>query len=407
MRISSYQVHTQATNQLQTLGAQAAATQQQIAQGKRLVNPSDDPIGAARVIRINQELAAREQYLVNADAAEVQLGLTDSVLKQMESLIQRMQELTLQAGSGVQTPEDRTFIAQEIFERFEELMALANTRNTAGEYIFSGFQGGVEPFVRGENGIEFQGDDGAREVKVNRDQLVAINDSGAQVFMDVPARRVQVAVAASNSADGEVRNLVVTDQSQVDAFFPDKLVVEFRPPSEAGGFTNYTVRRASDNRPLDGAVNVPLTGSGTLDVQGVSFNITGSPQEGDAFVIETSDKKSVFATVQDLADGLLDIDPAVDPQAFEDLIDNTIVGLENASNGMSLARSGIGARFNTIAASRDLHEDLALQLKTVRSDIEDLDFSEAVSDLAYQSFVLEAAQQSFIRINGLSLFNRL
>ena len=123
MRISSYQVHTQATNQLQTLGAQAAATQQQIAQGKRLVNPSDDPIGAARVIRINQELAAREQYLVNADAAEVQLGLTDSVLKQMESLIQRMQELTLQAGSGVQTPEDRTFIAQEIFERFEELMA--------------------------------------------------------------------------------------------------------------------------------------------------------------------------------------------------------------------------------------------------------------------------------------------
>ena len=47
MRISSYQVHTQATNQLQTLGAQAASTQQQIAQGKRLVNPSDDRLTPA------------------------------------------------------------------------------------------------------------------------------------------------------------------------------------------------------------------------------------------------------------------------------------------------------------------------------------------------------------------------
>ena len=407
MRVSTYQVHTQAAQQLQTLGAQAAQTQSQIAEGRRLVSPSDDPIGAARVIRINQELAAREQFLQNADAAELQLGLSESVLSQMEDLLQRLQELTLQAGAGIQTAADRSFIAAEINGRFEELMSLANTRNSAGEYIFSGFKGGVQPFVQGDNGIEFLGDEGERQVEVNRGQLVSINDSGAEIFMKVPSRQIQVNLSASNSVDGELRNLTVTDQAAVAELFPDKLIVEFRPPSEAAGFTNYTVRRASDNRPLEGAINVPLLSNGSVEVSGLSFNISGSPQVGDSFVVETTDKKSIFATVQDLAAGLLEIDPTVDAAKYDSLINDSIVGLENATNGLLLARSSIGARFNTITASRDLHEDLSLQLKAVRSDIEDLDFSEAVSDLAYQSFVLEAAQQSFIRINGLSLFDRL
>ena len=67
----------------------------------------------------------------------------------------------------------------------------------------------------------------------------------------------------------------------------------------------------------------------------------------------------------------------------------------------------LGARFNSLEAAKDLHNDVILQLDTLRSGIEDLDFAEAVSDLAFQSFVLEAAQQSFLRINRLSLFDRL
>ena len=58
-------------------------------------------------------------------------------------------------------------------------------------------------------------------------------------------------------------------------------------------------------------------------------------------------------------------------------------------------------------AVKDMHQELSLQLQEVLSEIEDLDFAEAVSNLSYQSFILEAAQQSFVRINGLSLFNSL
>ena len=403
MRISSFQIHNQASQQLQTLGAQTAATQQQISYGKKLVAPSDDPIGASRVIQINQEVAARAQYVKNAEAADVQLALEDAILDQMTDLLQRVQELTLQAGSGVQTLADRQFIASEIEARFEELVGLANSQNPAGQYLFSGFQADEAPFRAVGNDVIYTGDEGQRNVQVDRGQYVTLNDSGAALFMDlsVPNARFE---ATSVPESLEVNSVQIADQTLVDDFFPDDVVVEF---NEVSGSMTYTVRRASDNRPLEGLANIPFTGNASISAAGVSFRVEGTPLDGDSLVLSSSRQQSVFSTVKQIADGLNQVDAATQPDAFRTLIDNTIAGLESATTNILRTRADIGARFNTINAAKDLHEDIGLQLETVRSEIEDLDFAAAISDLAYQSFVLEAAQQSFVRINGLSLFNRL
>ena len=70
-------------------------------------------------------------------------------------------------------------------------------------------------------------------------------------------------------------------------------------------------------------------------------------------------------------------------------------------------QADLGARMNSIDSTRNLHVDLELQAQEVLSKVRDLDFAEAVSRLSYQSFLLEAAQQSFVRVSGLSLFNAL
>ncbi len=407
MRISSLQIHQQAASQLQQLGAQAAETQQQIAQGKRLTKPGDDPVGAARVIGLNQELDARTQFVRNADAADVALALEDSVLAQITELVQRVQELTIQAGSGVQTNEDRQFIAAEIEARFEELMGLANSTNASGQYLFSGFKGETAPFAEESGRITYQGDNGQRQVQIDRGQFIAMNDSGEQLFMHVASPDVQASVGSSNTSTAQLTEIKVVDPEAAEALFPDKLVIEFRPPSEAGGVANFNVVRASDRRPVDGLENVVYNGSSTVVAGGVQFAIAGAPQEGDYLIVETSKQRSLFDTVKGVADGLKEIDAATNPQGFKSLIDTSLASLENATTNLLRTRADIGARFNSIAAATDMHDDLTLQLQEVRSSIEDLDFAEAVSELAYQSFVLEAAQQSFIRINDLSLFNRL
>lgn len=407
MRISSFQIHNQASERLQALGADAANTQERISHGKRLVNPSDDPVGAAKLVGINQELRARAQFVKNADSADAQLALEDSTLQQVTETIQRVQELVIQAGSGVQTMQDRSFIAVEIEARFEELMSLVNSKDAQGQFLFSGFQGEQMPFVQDGEAVVYQGDAGKRSVQVDRGQYVALNDSGQELFMRVPVAEARPTVGSVNAVGLYVATVEVIDQQALEQFYPDKLVVEFNEPAAASGSPNYTVRRQSDLRPVDGLENVPYASGGIIAAGGVQLQITGTPQAGDSVVIDTSRHQSIFETVQGIAAGLREVDPSVQPDSFRDLIDDTIDGLNSATEVLLQVRADVGSRFNSVSAAKDRHLDLELQLHSLRSEIEDLDFAEAVSDLSFQSFVLEAAQQSFVRISDLSLFNRL
>lgn len=407
MRISSFQIHSQASERLQALGADAAKTQERISHGKRLVTPSDDPVGAARLVGINQELRARAQFIKNVDSVDAQLALEDSTLQQVTETIQRVQELVIQAGSGVQSMEDRSFIAVEIEARFEELMSLVNSKDAHGQFLFSGFQGEQVPFVQQGETVVYRGDAGTRSVQIDRGQYVALNDSGQELFMRVPVAEARPTVGSVNAVDLNVATVEVIDQQALEAFYPDKLVVEFNELAAASGSPNYTVRRQSDLRPVDGLENVPYASGGIIAAAGLQLQITGTPQAGDSVVIDTSRHQSIFETVQGIADGLREVDPSVQPESFRDLIDDTIDGLNSATEVLLQVRADVGSRFNSVSAAKDRHLDLELQLQSLRSEIEDLDFAEAVSDLSFQSFVLEAAQQSFVRISDLSLFNRL
>ena len=264
MRVSTFQIHNQAAQQLQSLGAQAADTQRQISYGKRLVNPSDDPVGAARLVSINQELGARAQYIANADAADTQLALEDATLQQLTETIQRVQELVIQAGSGVQSQEDRSFIAVEIQARFEELVSLANTKDAQGQFLFSGFQAGQIPFESLSDGVVYRGDGGQRNVQIDRGQFVAVNNSGEELFMRVPVSDARAVAGQVSSGEIGISGVGVVDQTLADAFYPDKLIVQFEEPAAAGGVPNVTVRRQSDLRVVDGLENVPYE-SGSIN----------------------------------------------------------------------------------------------------------------------------------------------
>ncbi len=407
MRLSSFQVHNQAASQLQSLSSNVATKQEQISFGKRLVKPADDPVGAARVISINQEIEARGQFLKNADAADAQLALEDSVLDKVGELIQRVQELTLQAGSAIVGREDRKFIAEEIAARYDELLSLANTRNSTGQFIFGGFKADTPPFERTGETVEYLGDEGRRQIQVDRGLFLTLNDSGAGVFMDIAAPVTNVELALESTGGSSLSNLVVADQAALDDFYPGEVMVEFRPEAEAGGTANFTVKRVADGRVLDGLANIPYTGQAEIAVAGLAFVIDGQAQAGDRFVLSTTNKQSLFDTFGGIAETLREVDVTTQPDKFRTMVDKTIAGLAAATETIARTRADIGGRFSSIESVKTLHEDVNLQLTEVRSGIEDLDFAEAVSDLAYQSFVLEAAQQSFLRIRDLSLFNRL
>ena len=81
--------------------------------------------------------------------------------------------------------------------------------------------------------------------------------------------------------------------------------------------------------------------------------------------------------------------------------------MDNAIGNVIDIRSRVGSRLSAIESQKFANDDIALQVAETMSDLQDLDYAEALSRLSLQAFGLEAAQQSFVRTQGLSLFNYL
>jgi flagellar hook-associated protein 3 FlgL len=412
MRISTSLLQQQGINAITDLSAQAADTQQKIATGRRVRTPADDPAGAGAIIRLNQQLASRERYLENADRAEAALEQEETVLFRITEVLQRVRELTLQAGDPAFGPDDRAYLGAELSVRFDELLDLVNSRDAEGQYLFSGFRGDVRPFAFENGSIRYQGDSGQRELAIDRDRMLAISDSGASLFagaaVDFPTIAVLANRDGSPGAAPPSLTANVIDSEALAEVAARRIQVSV---DEVDGLTVLAFRNADDGTLIDGAQAVPYGPTVALAEAGLQLDFTEPPAPGDQFLLEISSQQGLLTTVNNIAATLSgttgQVGGAVTDEVLRERIDQTLVGLDQALDNILGTQSSLGARLNAIDSTRTLHEDIVLKTQGLLSDVQDIDFAEAVSELNFQSFVLEAAQQSFIRVSRLSLFNSL
>jgi flagellin-like hook-associated protein FlgL len=109
----------------------------------------------------------------------------------------------------------------------------------------------------------------------------------------------------------------------------------------------------------------------------------------------------------DVANGMLNANFASGDQAYRDLIANSLTNLDNGQESILLTQTDLGGRMNAVESTQQFLEDSGLYSKKIRSQLQDVDYAEAISNLSFQSFVLQAAQQSFAQVSRLSLFDRL
>lgn len=412
MRISTIQTFNNGLNQIMDNQSAVNKTQQQVSTGRKVLTPADDPISATKILQLQQDLAQRDQYDRNITAAENRLKLEDATLQSVTDQLTRLQELTVKAGGGALTLEDRQYIAAEVSQLQNSLVDLFNTRDPNGEHIFAGFKGGTAPFQQNATGrYEYQGDEGQRFLAIGASTTVATGDSGKSLFVDVAAAKNTFTTRSNvlNEGSLQINAGFVVDESIYGDFYPDDIIVTFNPEdaiSPPG--PNYTVRRASDNRVLEGQIQEPYNEGVEIVVQGVSFKLSGDPESGDQVLIESSPKQSITDTIFRLVEGLNTLgDNPTDSATLDILIEDTLNNLSNAQTSISSVRSEVGARLNTVENTKNLSADVRIVSREVLSKLSDVDFAEAVSRLSQQSFLLEAAQQSYTTITRLSLFNQL
>lgn len=416
MRISSIQTFTTSVNRIVDLTGQVGKTQSQISAGTKILQPSDDPVNAAKVLDLQQELTSRDQFVKDINLLENRANLEESTLKTVNDSLIRIRELTTQAGNGALIKSDKEAIAAELSQRLDELQSLMNTKDTSGEYLFAGYKGKTEPFVdTGNHNYVFEGDEGQRFIKISNTVSLPASDSGKDIFVDIKSAQNTFSTIASPSntavPPASVSVGLVVDQEAYDKFYPEDIIIEFQNPDERTlvglpSQANFNIISKSDGRILQ--ENLPYISGKPIEINGVQVQIEGNPNTGDTFLIESSENQGLLTSVSRLIYGLENLgDSEEDKKAYSQLIKDSITNLKSAEDSVLETRAEIGARLNTMESTRDLHEDLKIVSKDLLSNIRDLDFAEASSQLAFESFVLQAAQQSYVKIAGLSLFNSI
>ena len=234
---------------------------------------------------------------------------------------------------------------------------------------------------------------------------VQSRDNGRELFVDIPAAANTFVTrpAANNQGSGDISAGRIVDQAAYDAVYPDDLVVRFG----AGTYQVDRIDRATGAASTVLAPQPYVAGEAlTITVAGTEVGIVGSPAPGDAFVLEASATQPLLLTVQRLADGLRNIpDTAAGATERARVVAEALNSIDQAEQSVAASRASLGPRLNLLDDARAEQAALDLINDETLSDLVDLDYNEAASRLSFQTFVLEAAQQSLVKIANLSLFN--
>jgi len=402
MRLSSstiYDANVAALNQQQS---KMLHTQQQITSGRRILTPADDPIAAARALEVAQADATNSQYASNRNTALHSTAMAEGVLQSVTSLLQDVKTLAVYAGNSVLTASDKRSLATELSGRLDELLALSNSTDGVGNYLFSGFQGRVQPFVNGASGVQYMADDGQRMIQVSSSRQLAASDSGADIFMRIKNGNgiFSLQAAAANTGSGRLSQGVVTNPALLSG---SNYQVSF---SVVAGVTTYSVTNTT-TATLMSSGNAYVSGQ-PINFDGMQFDIQGAPANGDMFTAAPSSNESLFKTLSNLISALNQpnaLGGATAAAQFNNSVGQALNNLDRGLDNVLTVRASLGTRLRELESLQSTGEDLGLQYKQTLSQLQDVDFNKAISDLTQQQLGLQAAQKSFLKVSELSLFN--
>lgn len=398
MRISTVTIYEQSISSLNRQQAEFLEVGQQIASGRRVVSPSDDPQAASRAVQVSQSLAVTQQYADARVSARNALAQEESVLNGISEAIISAKTLIVQAASDTLSDADRVSVADELRGVYETIIGQANATDGNGSYLFGGYQDDNMPFVRTPSGnVEYVGDSNTREVRIDASRLMPVADNGETVFQSVTASAGYVAEADSANTGSVIFNGPnVVDETHPD--YGNSFEITF---SVSGGVTTYSI---------NGGTPQTYTSGQAVTFGGLSITLEGEPANGDRIVVDLAENMNtdLFATLEK-ALAILEQPATTDSEkaARRNTLSTVMRELDNSLDNVLTVRASVGARLNELDVVDSVAANRELNYQQTLSDLVDLDYVEAVADYSLRMVGLQAAQQAFVDVKSMSLFDRL
>ncbi|GFD88127.1 flagellar hook-associated protein FlgL [Tenacibaculum sp. KUL152] len=405
MRISTNQLYDQNMRSIMNNQGDLAKTQEQLATGKRIITPSDDPVGAAKVLRLTEEIDELSQFQRNNDLVTGSLEQQEAVLTNITDSINRARTLVVQAGNGILSDPDKRAIGAELEQIKLEVFNLMNTQDADGNYLYAGYQSGNQAFdynpAATGNAITFAGDPGVSFIQLSNSSKIQSTTNGYEVFENVLSR-FKFSVTGSTVADLE--SATVKQQGTFDTFF-DK---NYDPVTAANNDYQITFLASGQAQLVNqgtGAVidTVDYQSGSPFSIKGMEFEATATTGDTIDFSLNAPEKKSVAQSLHEIQ--VILMDSTINNSALQESIADALVGLDNGLEKISLERASIGSRLNIAESTYESNLDMEIAAKAARSSIQDIDYAEASTEFAKQETALSAALATFPQVTNLSLFN--
>ncbi|PHQ95693.1 MAG: flagellar hook-associated protein 3 [Pseudoalteromonas sp.] len=179
MRVSSHQFHLNSIKNIQSNTENFNEKSIQLATNKRILKPSDDPLGTVMIMNLGSEIKSLEQYKTNMDAVNFSLGQQEVQLSAIVNQIYSLQSLITTAADGSMGESEIKALGQEMSVAFPAIVDLLNATDSDGKYYFSGSKTDEKPFqIDATGNYVYAGDDIVREVAVSDDSSVKNNIVG-------------------------------------------------------------------------------------------------------------------------------------------------------------------------------------------------------------------------------------
>ena len=429
MSISTKLYSEQTLTSLTRLDGKITGLQDQVASGRKDVRPSTDVAAAVQLSAAREMLSDVARYRDNLASATNRMSVADGALSSVSNILIRAKELGLQGANDTLSPLDRRALALEMSLLKEALVGLANTRDGNNQAVFGGYQTREVPFVLAEDGsVAYSGDAGQTALRVGPDDMLATAVSGQDVLMRIPT---QNGPKSAFEILDEMANILQMDhlsETEVKIASRGGAVINVETPrtplthrfSLTGPLgtaeVSADVVRGVD-APLIDAINAVSDQTGVVAVRGDAPGQiyiaaeNGGEMRLSAYQVEgqtgVEQRGSYGMNLQEVDMNRLPLEdrPAVRFADQDQSFDGALAALGGAIDHVAINHARLGAYMAQAERQDDIMAKREVLVQQSKSDLEDADLAELVTQIQSMIVNRDATRQLFSKTISQSLFD--
>ena len=350
MRIADKMNYEQVTTNLGRNRSEMSELQNQAALQKKVTKPSDDPLGATRVLGMRTEINGNNQFLKSISNAKAFLEYSEESLGELSEALVRAKELAInQANDASAGPKSRELVASEVAQLFSQSVQIGN-RKLGERFLFGGYKTQQAPFDPEGN---YHGDNGLMEIIIDKEAKLAMNIPGNLVFL---GRGLKAPADAGPDSSQNFSSPQMAPKEKPVRERKAPMIPDYELPAMRGPASE----RPANLEAPDELAKKQAELERKLSERGIDIF---SVLKGFEVALKTNDKP-----------------------AIQESIDK----LDTALEQVVLSRAELGSRVGTLNAATESISKGTIDAKTMSSNIEDADTFQLVSDINKSESTLKA-----------------